>query len=143
MDGQEEVWSAAEPSPLGRKSAARDEAMNVRMMRECLTPSVKNGQEPDLAAEVPGIGSDGLERCRDGIKKDGIDHRLVVEGNLGDFGRHREHDVEIRHRQKIGLTVGKPPFARCTLALGAMPIATAVERHAGMRAILTSLDMTS
>jgi hypothetical protein len=43
-----------------------------------------------------------------------------VEGDLGDFVWHRKHDVEIGHRQQIGLTVGKPAFARRTLALGTM-----------------------
>ncbi|MDB5723402.1 MAG: hypothetical protein JWQ16_156 [Novosphingobium sp.] len=92
------------------------------MMSECLPPGVKNCQEPDLTAEVPGIGGAGLERCRDGVEQDGIDDRLVVEGYLGGFGRHREHDMEIGHRQQVGLTIGEPAFARRALALGAMPL---------------------
>jgi hypothetical protein len=92
---------------------------------------------------MPGIGSNGLERSGDGVEQDAIDDRLVVEGDLGDFGRHREHDMEIRHRQQIGLAIGKPSFACRALALGAMPVAAAIERHAGMRAILANLDMTA
>ena len=45
---------------IGRESTARDEAVNVRMMGERLTPCVKDSQEPDLAAEVPGVGCNGL-----------------------------------------------------------------------------------
>jgi hypothetical protein len=93
-------------------------------MGEYLTPGVKNGQKPDLAAQMPWIGSDGLERGGDGVEQDAINDRLVVEGDLCDFSRYREHDVEIRYRQQIGLTVGEPTFARRALALGAMPIAT-------------------
>jgi len=73
--------------------------MNVRMMGERLSPGMKNGEESDLAAEVLGIGGDDLERCGNGIEQDGIDDRLVVEGDLGDVGRHREHDVEVGHRR--------------------------------------------
>jgi hypothetical protein len=40
MDGQEEAWPAAEPAPIGRESAAGDEAMDVRMMGERLAPWV-------------------------------------------------------------------------------------------------------
>ena len=98
--------------------------MNMWMMGECLAPCVKNGQEPDLAAEVSRVGRNGLERRGYGIEQDRIDHGLVVEGYRRDFGRHREHDVEIRHRQQIGLTIRKPPFARRALALGTMPVAT-------------------
>lgn len=143
MDGQEEVRSAAEPSSIGSKSPTRDETMNVRMTGEHLTPGVKNSQEADLAAQMSWIGSNGLKRRGDGVEQDGIDDGLILEGDLGDSGRHREHDVEIGDRQQVGLTVSQPPFASCALALGAMPIAAAVERHAGMRAILTSLDMTA
>lgn len=66
-----------------------------------------------------------------------------MKGDLGDFGRHREHDVEVRHRQQIGLTVGEPPFARRTLTLGTMPVAAGVIADAGMCAVLTGLDMTA
>ena len=58
------------------ESAAGDEAMDVRMMGERLAPCVKNGQEPDLTAEVPRIGGDGLERCGDGVEQDGMDDCL-------------------------------------------------------------------
>ena len=143
MDRQEEGRSAAEPSSIRGERAARNEAMNVRMMREHLTPCVKNGQEADLAAQMPGVGRDGLERRGDGVEQDRINDSLVVEGDLGDLGRHREHDMEIRHRQQVCLTVGKPSFARRALALGAVPIATAVECDAGMRAVLAGLDMTA
>ena len=104
---------------------------------------MKNGQEPDLTAEVPRIGGDDLERCGDGVEQDGIDDCLIVKGDLGDFGRHREHDVEVRHRQQIGLTVGEPPFARRALTLGTMPVAAGVIADAGMCAVLTGLDMTA
>lgn len=84
---------------------------------------MQDGQKPDLAAQVPGIGCDGLERRRDGVEQDRIDHRLVMERDLGDFARDREHDVEIGHWQQIALTVSESPFARRTLALRAMPVA--------------------
>ena len=143
MDGQEEAWSAAEPASIGGHCAAGDQAMDVRMMGERLAPCVKNGQEPDLPAEMPRIGGDGLECCGDGVEQDGIDDGLVVEGDLGDFGRYREHDVEVRHRQQIGLTVSEPSFARRALALGTMPVAAGVIGDPGMRAVRTGLDMTA
>jgi len=143
MDGQEEVGPATDPPSIRRKRTAGDKAMNMRMMHERLTPCVENRQEPDLAAKVTGIGSDDLERCRNGIEQDRIDHCLVMKRDLGDLARYRENDVEIGHWQQIGLSVGKPAFARRTLALGAMPIAAGVIGNAGMRAVFTGLDMTT
>jgi len=90
-----------------------------------------------------GIGCDGLERRCDGVEQDRIDHRLVVERDLGDFARHREYDVEIGHWQQIGLTVSEPPFARRALALRAMPVAARVVCDASVRTVLARLDMTT
>ena len=67
----------------------------------------------------------------------------VVEGDLGDFGRYREHDVEVRHRQQIGLTVSEPSFARRVLALGTTPVAAGVIGDAGIRAVRTDLNMAA
>jgi hypothetical protein len=47
---------------------------------------VQDGEEADLAAEVPRIGGEGLERCGHGIEQYRIDDSLVVKGDLGDFG---------------------------------------------------------
>ena len=117
--------------------------MDVRMMGERLAPCMKNGDEAELAAEMPGIGGDGLQRCGDGVEQDGVDHRLVLIGDRRDLGRHREHDVEIGHRQQIGLAGGEPLFARGALALGAMPVAAGVIGDRAVRAVLTGLDMTT
>lgn len=121
--------SVARQSSLGRTSTARNEAINVRMVSEHLTPCAKSGHKADLAATVSRIGRIGFERCGDAVNQDGLDDRLIVEGSHRDFGRHRKHKVEIRRREQIDLTVGKPPIARCALTLGTMPIADSVERQ--------------
>ena len=69
------------------------------MMGERLSPCVENGEKADLAAEVPRIRGNGLERRRHRIEQDRIDDSLVVEGNLRGFRRHCEHDMEVRHGQ--------------------------------------------
>jgi len=96
------------------------------MMGERLPPSVENGDEAELATEMPGIGGDGLQCLGDGFEQYAIDQRLVLIRDRRDLRRHREHDVEIWHRQQIGLTGDEPLLARGTLALGTMTIATGV-----------------
>ena len=60
-----------------------------------------------------------------------------------DFGRYREHDMEVWHRQQIGLTIRKPSFARGALAFGTLPGAAGVIRDPAVRAVLARLDVTA
>lgn len=72
------------------------------MMMQVLSPGVQDGHQPDLGAEMPGIGSDDAQRLGCGREQDAVDDSLIVESNLGDRRRHREDDVEVRHRQQLG-----------------------------------------
>ena len=72
-----------------------------------------------------------LGSCRDGdhglgrgLEQDVVDHGLVVVGDVGDLGRQREYDVEVRDRQQLGLARGKPLAGGCALTLRAMSVAT-------------------
>ena len=68
--------------------------MAVRVMGECLSPRMKDGDEAELAAQMLGIGADGLQRRGHRVEQDAVSKRLVLICDLGDFGRHREHDME-------------------------------------------------
>jgi hypothetical protein len=50
---------------------------------------------------------DTLQRLGGCGEQDGIDDGLIVESDLGDRRRHGEDDVEVRHRQQLGLSVGQ------------------------------------
>jgi hypothetical protein len=51
--------------------------------------------------------------------------------------------MEIRHRQQVGPTVGKPLGARQTLALRAVPVTAAVVGDAHHAAVIALLDMAT
>jgi hypothetical protein len=83
-----------------------------------------------------GIGRDGdhgLGRC---LEQDVVDHGLVLVGDLGDWGGQREHDVEIRHRQELGLALGEPLLRGSALAFRAMPVTAGVEGDPGVAALV-------
>ena len=67
--------------------------------------------------------SHGLGR---GFEQDVVDHGLVLIGDVRDGGRQREHHMEVRHRQQIGLARGEPFLGGRALTLRTMPVATAV-----------------
>ena len=62
--------------------------------------------------------------------------RFVLIGELSDWRRKREYDMEVRHRQKLGLAIGKPLLCRCGLAFVAMPITARVIGNPCITAVL-------
>jgi hypothetical protein len=59
---------------------------------QVLPPGVQDGHQPDLGAEMSGIGSDDAQRLGGGREQDAVDDGLIVERDLGDRRRHREDD---------------------------------------------------
>ena len=110
---------------------------------QVLSPGVQDGHQPDLGAEMPGIGSDDAQRLGGGREQDAIDDGLIVESDLCDLRRHREDDVEVGHRQQLGLSVGQPLSTRQPLALRAVPIAAGIIGDAKLAAVVALFDMTA
>ena len=104
--------------------------MGVRMVGQCRSPGVKHGGEPDAGAEVSGVGRDGNQGLGGGFEQQIIDDRPVLIGDVGDRPRQGEDDMEIGHRQQLGLAVGEPLLGSGSLAFWAMPIAAGVVRDA-------------
>ena len=87
------------------------------------TPGVEDGCDADAGAEMTPVGGDrehGLRRCPE---QHVVDHRFVVEGDVGDLGRNGEDDMEIADRQQVGRPRGQPLARRGRLALRAVPVA--------------------
>jgi len=59
-------------------------------------------------------------RCR--AEQQIVDDRLVLPGDVRDFGRQREDDMEVADRQQLGFALGQPDAGSSALALGAVPI---------------------
>jgi len=64
------------------------------------------------------------------------------KADLCDLGGQREDDVEVSHRQEVGLTSGKQGARGGTLALRVAPVTTGVIGDTPFSAILAGLDMT-
>ena len=104
---------------------------------------MEDGCDADAGAEMTPVGGDrehGLRRCPE---QQVVDHRLVVEGDVGDLSRNGEDDMEIADRQQVVLTCGQPLARRDSLALRAVPVPAAVIGDAAVAAILASLDVSA
>ena len=59
MDGQKELGSARDPSPMiWREPSGRNHTMDMGMMQHGLAPGMENRHKADLSAETLGIGGD-------------------------------------------------------------------------------------
>ena len=141
---QEEAGAASDPArAVERGAAAGHHAMDVRMMLQGLAPGVEHRGHADLGAEMLGIGGDGGERLGRGAEQDRIDGGLVLEGDRADRRRQGEDDVEVRHRQQLGLPGREPLQPRQPLTLRAMAVAAGVVGDARRATIIALLDMTA
>ena len=59
--------------------------------------------EADLDAQTLGIGCDCQHRQRGSFEQEIVDDGLVLVADGGDPRRQREHDVEVRNGQQLGL----------------------------------------
>jgi hypothetical protein len=141
---QKEARAAADPAgPVDRWPATRHDAVDMGMMMQVLSPGVQDGHQPDLGAQMPGIGGDDAQRIGGGREQDAVDDGLIVESDLGDRRRHSEDDMEVRYRQQLGLSVGQPLSTRQPLALRAVPVAAGIVGDAKLAAVVALFDMTA
>ena len=79
-DRQEEAGAWVDPARvIRRETAGRDDAMDVRMMQQILSPSVQDAQEADLRAQVFRIGGDLEQRLRAGAEQQTIERPSCSE----------------------------------------------------------------
>ncbi len=91
-----------------------------------LAPGVKDCNEADLGAQMLWVGRDHAQRLGGCLEQNGVDDGLVLESDRRDRRGQGEDDMEIGHRQELGLAGGKPFRPRLPLALRAMPVAAGI-----------------
>src|SRR3974377_2307021 len=68
--------------------------------------------DADLGAEMARIGGDCGECLSGSVKQERVDDGLILEGDRTCRRRQGEDDVEIRHRQQLGLPLSEPLHPR-------------------------------
>ena len=143
---QEEAAPAGQPArPVLRDATAGRNHVHVRMVRHRRAPAMEHGDESDPGAKMFGIGPDDQHRLGGSLEQKIVDHRLILIGDVRDGLGQSEHLVEVLHGQQFGLARLKP-FARGgSLALRAVPIATAIISHMPVAAggVLAKGDMAA
>src|SRR5688572_30765512 len=111
------------------------------MPHQGLPPRVENAQDPDLGAEMSGIGRDLAERCRARLEEPGVQAGAVPIAERQQRMRQREDDMHIRHVEELPLARVEPALPRLRLALGAVTVPTRVIRDGLMPAGVTPIEM--
>jgi hypothetical protein len=113
----------------------------MRVMVEVLPPGMEHRDGADLGTQMLGIGGDQVQGLGHRLEQQAVDKLLVMESDLANWRRQGEHEVEIGHRQQLGLALGQPLGGRRRLTLRTVPVAAGIIGDADLAAALTLLDM--
>src|SRR5216684_6413523 len=83
---------------------------------------MQNAEEPDLCAQMLGVGSNLQQRGRTGFEKQLEENLLVLPSEWDQRVRDAEDQVVVIHRQQLLLASGQPLVPSVGLALRAMTI---------------------
>lgn len=81
---------------------------------------MQDRQEADRGAEVLGVGRDLAQGAGGGAEEQAVQQAAVLQGERGEFGGQREHDMEVLAVEQFGPAFGEPLVAGGSLALGAV-----------------------
>ena len=99
---------------------------------------------PISSAQMLGVGGDRRQRLGGGLEQEPVDLGLVLEGDGGDRGRQREHDMEVGNRQQFGLRARPATsLAADHWHFGQWRLRQRVVGDARMGAVVASLDMAA
>lgn len=142
-NGQKEPLSAVHPALfIKAQASAGNDAMEMRMVMEGLSPGVQNGETGDLRPEMFRVSAEGQQGLRNGAKEHPVDDAAILKRERRELLRNGEHHVEVLHIEQFLLTRLEPVGSSRPLTLRTMPIAArVVNRHLVTAAVL--FEMTS
>ena len=96
--------------------------MNMRMMLQLLSPTMKHAEEANFRSQYFGITGDLNQRFSAEPEQHCVDELLVLQCELRQKRGHREDNMRIWNRKKFFLPSIDPTTAGVGLAFWAMPI---------------------
>lgn len=123
------------------QSASGDDAMQVIMIEQVLSPGVQDHGDSGAHAQLV-IGK--LEQRRAGaIKEEFMECARVLPDECVEAVRQGEDDMEVGNRQKILFLALQPLVGVGSLAIGAMPVAARVRHQVFAAAVGAAIAMGS
>src|ERR1700733_9954524 len=103
-------------------AARRNDAMNVRVMLQILSPRMKHAEKADLRSQVFRISRDLDQRFSARPEQKVVKSLLVLQCQRGQVMRKREDYMKVRNFQQVFSTFSQPLLAGVGLTLRAVPI---------------------
>jgi hypothetical protein len=142
--GEEEGRPAGDPlRSVRRQAAAWHDHVGVRVVGHGRAPCVQHRGDADPCAEVLGVGGDGERGLGARPHEEIIDEAFVLIGDVGDWRRQSEDEVEVANRQQFGLARCQPGLRGPGLALRAVPVAAGIIGDVFMGAVLAARHMAA
>jgi len=125
------------------QSSRGNDAVDVRVVFQFLSPGMENAEESDLGAKMFGITSDLDQRLSTGTEQQVIEHSLVLECKRRQQTRESEYHMNVARGEEFLTARLDPTFPGVGLALGTMPIPARVVRDDSMAATGTFIQMSA
>src|SRR5215831_2692839 len=144
-DGKKEARVGSNPTGVIRGEPARgDDTVGMGMKLEFLVPGMEHAEEADFGCEMGGIARNLQQRFCAGLEEQTIDDLLVLQCQRSQLRREGEDEVDVGRGQQFTVTRRDPAFARPSLTLRTVPVATRVVGDGGtMSAAGALIDMAT
>lgn len=117
--------------------------MQMRMEKQVLSPTVKNGEKADLGAQMFGIASDGGQGLGSGSEENAVEEIFVLVSDGSDLLGNREDDMKIVSRENFGRSFFDPLRTSERLALWTVAVTAAVVAGPLVITAIAALEMTA
>src|SRR3954447_11598653 len=109
FDGEEECILGMNPARVaGIKTTRGNDAMEMRMQSQVLSPGVQNAKEADLGSKVLGVGRNFKHGLSAGAEEQVIEQpRVMLTERIQQVGQS-EDDMEIGHAEQVLLAPRDP-----------------------------------
>src|SRR5262245_6980970 len=101
---------------------AGNNAVDVGMEQQVLSPRVTNAKEANLGSEIFRIACDFQKRFSNTAEQQVVQLGFVLQHERVQLVWQSEHDVEITRRQQLLFSGGDPTLPRLVLAFGTVAI---------------------
>ena len=127
LDGEEEGILRMNPARVAWiETAGGNDAVEMRMQTQVLSPGVQNAEEADLGSEVLGVGRNFEHGLSAGAEEQIVEQPWIALTERVQLVGQGKDDVEVGDAKQILFAACQPALARLGLALGTVAVATGV-----------------
>ena len=108
------------------ETAGRNDAVEMRMQSQVLSPRMQNGEEADFSPEMPGVGGNFEHGLSAGAEEQIVEQPWVTLTQRVQLMGQGEDDVEVRDAEQVLFASCQPTVTCLRLAFGTVSVATGI-----------------